>query len=88
MKFLYIIVTSTEKDDDFVLKNTIGEAIVKRINRAHEEREPFKVYVVIPLMPGFPAELSTKEASNPRYDKKKRLFTTMYTNDFFLVHSI
>ncbi|KAI7856548.1 hypothetical protein BDC45DRAFT_503017 [Circinella umbellata] len=59
-------ITSTEKDDDFVLQNTIGEAIVKRINRAHEEREPFKVYVVIPLMPGFPAELSTKEASNPR----------------------
>ncbi|KAI9275903.1 hypothetical protein BDA99DRAFT_496737 [Phascolomyces articulosus] len=68
--FIYIenqfFITSTEKDDDFVLKNLIGEAIVKRINRAHEEREPFKVYVVIPLMPGFPAELSTKEASNPR----------------------
>ncbi|KAI8140212.1 hypothetical protein BJV82DRAFT_624297 [Fennellomyces sp. T-0311] len=68
--FIYIenqfFITSTEKDDDFVLRNLIGEAIVKRINRAHEERTPFKVYVMMPLMPGFPAELSTKEASNPR----------------------
>ncbi|KAI9491274.1 hypothetical protein BDB00DRAFT_767302 [Zychaea mexicana] len=68
--YIYIenqfFITSTEKDDDFVIKNAIGEAIVKRINRAHEEREPFKVYVLMPLMPGFPAELSTKEASNPR----------------------
>lgn len=68
--FVYIenqfFITSTEEDKDYILKNLIGQAIVKRIIRAHEEQEPFKVFVLMPLMPAFPADLSTKEAATAR----------------------
>ncbi|KAI9319321.1 hypothetical protein BX666DRAFT_1925043 [Dichotomocladium elegans] len=68
--FVYIenqfFITSTEADEDYVLKNLIGEAIVKRIVRAHEECEPFRVIVLMPLMPAFPADLSTDAAATAR----------------------
>lgn len=48
------------------MKNQIGNAIVKRIVRAHEEQEKFKVFVLMPLMPAFPADLSTKDAATAR----------------------
>jgi phospholipase D1/2 len=48
------------------LKNQIGTAIVNRIIRAFEEQEKFKVFVLMPLMPAFPAELSTKDAATAR----------------------
>lgn len=62
----FSLVTSTEDDEDYVLKNQIGQAIVKRIIRAHEERENFKVFVLMPLMPAFPADLSTDDAATAR----------------------
>lgn len=61
------LVTTTEKDDNYIIKNQIGTAIVNRIIKAHEEQEKFKVFVLIPLMPAFPAELSTKDAATARY---------------------
>ncbi|KAG1152416.1 hypothetical protein G6F37_000260 [Rhizopus arrhizus] len=68
--YIYIenqfFITTTEKDSSYIIKNQIGDAIVKRIIRAHEEKEKFKVFVLIPLMPAFPAELSTKEAATAR----------------------
>ncbi|KAJ8655156.1 hypothetical protein O0I10_009191 [Lichtheimia ornata] len=68
--FVYIenqfFITATEEDEDYVLKNQIGNAIVKRIIRAHEEREPFRVIVLMPLMPAFPADLSTDAAATAR----------------------
>lgn len=63
---MIFLVTSTEKDNDYILKNQIGTAIVNRIIRAFEEQEKFKVFVLIPLMPAFPAELSTKDAATAR----------------------
>jgi phospholipase D1/2 len=48
------------------LKNQIGAAIVNRIKRAFDEQEKFKIFVLIPLMPAFPAELSTKDAATAR----------------------
>ncbi|KAI8884179.1 phospholipase D/nuclease [Backusella circina FSU 941] len=59
-------ITTTGRDDNHIIKNLIGEAIVKRIIRAHEEQEKFKVFVLMPLMPAFPADLSTKEAATAR----------------------
>ncbi|KAI7906737.1 uncharacterized protein BX663DRAFT_497470 [Cokeromyces recurvatus] len=59
-------ITTTENDPSYILKNRIGEAIVKRIIRAHDEQEKFKVFVLIPLMPAFPAELSSKDAATAR----------------------
>jgi phospholipase D1/2 len=61
-----IIVTTTGDDPNFIIKNQIGAAIVERIVRAYESQEKFKVFVLIPLMPAFPAELSTKEAATAR----------------------
>lgn len=64
-----MIVTSTEKNEDDIVKNQIGAAIVERIIKAHQDQEKFKVFVLIPLMPAFPAELSTKDAATARYTK-------------------
>ncbi|KAG1449258.1 hypothetical protein G6F56_008696 [Rhizopus delemar] len=68
--YIYIenqfFITSTEFDSNNILKNQIGNAIIKRIVRAHEEREKFKVFVLMPLMPAFPADLSTKDAATAR----------------------
>ncbi|KAL0085255.1 hypothetical protein J3Q64DRAFT_1746253 [Phycomyces blakesleeanus] len=59
-------ITSTEEDPQFIVKNLIGKAIVERIIRAHEERQKFKIYVLIPLMPAFPADLITKAAASAK----------------------
>ncbi|XP_030747183.1 phospholipase D2 [Sitophilus oryzae] len=38
-------------------KNQIGEALYKRIIRAYKEKATFRVYVVMPLLPGFEGEV-------------------------------
>ena len=61
-------VTSTsDQDEDFILKNQIGAALVNRIKRAHEENTAFRVIVVMPLIPAFPADLSSKDAGVARW---------------------
>ncbi|CAG8545951.1 9172_t:CDS:2 [Racocetra fulgida] len=42
------------------------EAIVERILQAHKNKEKFKVIVVMPLIPGFPAEIDSSDAGVPR----------------------
>ncbi|KAI7898091.1 uncharacterized protein BX663DRAFT_526183 [Cokeromyces recurvatus] len=68
--YIYIenqfFITATDNKEDNMIKNQIGNAIVKRIIRAHEEQEKFKVFVLMPLMPAFPADLSTKDAATAR----------------------
>ncbi|KAI9487461.1 MAG: hypothetical protein EXX96DRAFT_553340 [Benjaminiella poitrasii] len=59
-------ITTTEDDPNYVVKNQIGNAMVKRIIRAYEEQEKFRIFVIIPLMPAFPAELSSKDAATAR----------------------
>ena len=39
------------------VKNRIGETLLKRILRAHREGSVFKVFVVMPLLPGFEGEV-------------------------------
>ncbi|CAF1531019.1 unnamed protein product, partial [Didymodactylos carnosus] len=39
--------------DDSTVVNDIGGALYRRILRAHKQNEKFRVYVVIPLVPGF-----------------------------------
>eukprot|EP00834_Sanchytrium_tribonematis_P003501 NODE_136_length_16465_cov_1.184957.p4 type:complete len:593 gc:universal NODE_136_length_16465_cov_1.184957:16464-14686(-) len=48
-----------------VVKNTIAFEIVNRIKLAHEKGENFKVYVIIPLMPGF-ADLTGDEGNTTK----------------------
>uniref|UniRef100_A0A672V2R9 Phospholipase n=1 Tax=Strigops habroptila TaxID=2489341 RepID=A0A672V2R9_STRHB len=45
--------------DDKVVWNKIGDAIAQRILKAHRENKHFRVYVVIPLLPGFEGDIST-----------------------------
>jgi phospholipase D1/2 len=61
------LVTTTEDDPNYIVKNQIGAAIVNRIIRAHDENEKFKIFVMIPLLPAFPADLSTKAARDAKY---------------------
>ncbi|KAJ3271230.1 hypothetical protein HDV01_006963 [Terramyces sp. JEL0728] len=68
--FIYIenqfFITCNTDDPDYKIKNLIGKALVERIIRAHNENTPFQVIVSMPLIPAFPAELSTKEAESAR----------------------
>ncbi|XP_019657673.1 phospholipase D1 isoform X2 [Ailuropoda melanoleuca] len=45
--------------DDKVVFNKIGDAIARRILKAHRESQRYRVYVVIPLLPGFEGDIST-----------------------------
>uniref|UniRef100_A0A674DZA2 Phospholipase n=1 Tax=Salmo trutta TaxID=8032 RepID=A0A674DZA2_SALTR len=38
--------------------NGVGDAIVKRILRAHSEQKKYRVFVVVPLLPGFEGDIS------------------------------
>ncbi|KAM3869442.1 phospholipase D2 [Diretmus argenteus] len=38
--------------------NGIGDAIVKRILRAHSEQKKYRVFVVVPLLPGFEGDIT------------------------------
>lgn len=58
-------ITATDEKNKIV-KNRIGEALVKRIIRARDEGKKFRVIVIMPLLPAFPAELSTKDAATVR----------------------
>nr|XP_012591854.1 phospholipase D1 isoform X5 [Microcebus murinus] len=45
--------------DDKVVFNKVGDAIAQRILKAHRESQKYRVYVVIPLLPGFEGDIST-----------------------------
>ncbi|CAM5164210.1 unnamed protein product [Natator depressus] len=45
--------------DDKVVSNKIGDTIARRILKAHREKNRYRVYVVIPLLPGFEGDIST-----------------------------
>ncbi|XP_014276337.1 phospholipase D1 isoform X1 [Halyomorpha halys] len=42
-----------------LVKNQVGDALVKRILRAHREGTQFRVYVILPLLPGFEGEVGS-----------------------------
>ncbi|XP_049631635.1 phospholipase D1 [Suncus etruscus] len=45
--------------DDKVVFNKVGDAIAKRILKAYRENQRYRVYIVIPLLPGFEGDIST-----------------------------
>lgn len=59
--FLSSTVVETTK-----IENHIGDALVDRILRAHQENEPFRVIIVMPLIPGFPLPIDHPDASSVR----------------------
>ncbi|KAF0480564.1 phospholipase D/nuclease [Gigaspora margarita] len=68
--FIYIenqfFVTSTEDDPNYTVKNRIGKSIVERVIKAHQDGEKFRVIVVMPLLPGFEADLNSNDAGTIR----------------------
>ncbi|XP_061447126.1 phospholipase D2 isoform X2 [Rhineura floridana] len=38
--------------------NTVGDAIVDRVLLAHSKKKPFRVYVLLPLLPGFEGDIA------------------------------
>nr|XP_028560061.1 phospholipase D2 [Podarcis muralis] len=38
--------------------NTVGDAIVDRVLLAHSEKKPFRVFVLLPLLPGFEGDIA------------------------------
>ncbi|KAH7328165.1 putative phospholipase D [Stachybotrys elegans] len=67
--FIYIenqfFITATSSSQHPVT-NKIGCVIVDRILRAHEEGEPFKVWVVMPAVPAFAGDLESEGALGTR----------------------
>ncbi|KAK6187642.1 hypothetical protein SNE40_005621 [Patella caerulea] len=47
------------EDETYTVLNGIGEALYRRIIRAHRCGEEFRVYVVMPLLPAFEGEFGT-----------------------------
>ncbi|ODV97208.1 hypothetical protein PACTADRAFT_48957 [Pachysolen tannophilus NRRL Y-2460] len=52
--------------DGVVIQNRIGDALVDRIIKAHNEGKPWRAVCVIPLMPGFESEVDRAEGSSVR----------------------
>ncbi|CAF3695859.1 unnamed protein product [Adineta steineri] len=48
---------------DSTVHNGISDALFKRIIRAHQEKETFRVYIVMPLIPGFEGQYGTSKAT-------------------------
>ncbi|CAG8443136.1 7205_t:CDS:10, partial [Diversispora eburnea] len=68
--FIYIenqfFITATKESDDYPIKNLIGKAIVERVIKAYKNKENFRLFVLMPLLPAFPAELETSGAATLR----------------------
>ena len=48
------------------IENTIGDALVERINRAFQKKEDWRAIVVIPLMPGFQNTVDQQDGTSVR----------------------
>ncbi|KAH3678225.1 hypothetical protein WICMUC_001654 [Wickerhamomyces mucosus] len=73
--FVYIenqfFITSTTFEN-IVIENRIGDALVDRIIRAHNERKRWRAVIVIPLMPGFESQVDEAEGSSVRVIMKSQ----------------
>lgn len=67
--FVYIenqfFITSTTLENTKI-ENRIGDALVERIIRAHQNGENWRAVIVIPLMPGFESQVDMREGSSVR----------------------
>lgn len=58
-------ITSTETLNHKMV-NGIGDALVRRIMRAHERDEDWRAVIIIPLMPGFQNEVNEQDGTSVR----------------------
>lgn len=59
----FISQTITHSDGDYVVRNRIAEALYRRIIRAFRNKETFRVFILIPLLPAFEGEVGTSSGS-------------------------
>ncbi|KAF9242554.1 phospholipase D [Melanogaster broomeanus] len=52
--------------NDVKIENEIGDVLVRRILRAHQDGTPWKCCILIPLFPGFPYSIDHSDASAVR----------------------
>ncbi|KAI8359820.1 hypothetical protein BD560DRAFT_449073 [Blakeslea trispora] len=57
---------TTTKSGNTKIENNIGEALYERIVRAHQLGEKWRAIIIIPLVPGFPANIDEMEATTVR----------------------
>ncbi|XP_066542709.1 phospholipase D1 [Hoplias malabaricus] len=57
--FIYIENQFFISCSDKTIHNSIGDALTERILRAYRENKKFRVYVVMPLLPGFEGDISS-----------------------------
>ncbi|KAI5106951.1 phospholipase D1 isoform X1, partial [Silurus meridionalis] len=57
--FIYIENQFFISCSDKTIHNSIGDALTERILRAYREKKKFRMYVVMPLLPGFEGDISS-----------------------------
>ncbi|KAI8332154.1 hypothetical protein EDC96DRAFT_579571 [Choanephora cucurbitarum] len=57
---------TTTKSGNTKIENNIGEALYQRIVRAHQLGEKWRAIIIVPLVPGFPANIDETEATTVR----------------------
>jgi phospholipase D1/2 len=71
-KFLYIenqfFMSNASKGG--VMKNNITRALCERIEQAHLNKENFKIFVFVPLMPGFEGDIVERESQVLKFQVK------------------
>ena len=65
--------------NDVKVENRIGDAIVHRAIRAHQEGTPWKCCIVIPVLPGFPFPVDHSDASSVSMPLFQVNFSTLLT---------
>lgn len=67
--FVYIenqfFITSSECEGA-IIENHIGDALVKRIIRAHKNNEKWRTIIILPLVPGFQNDIDVQEGTSLR----------------------
>ncbi|GAA97760.1 uncharacterized protein L969DRAFT_55895 [Mixia osmundae IAM 14324] len=58
-------ITSTQVEGA-TIENKIGDALVSRILKAHEEGTPWRACIIIPLVPGYPLSMDHPDAGSVR----------------------
>ncbi|KAK6530788.1 Phospholipase D1 [Arthrobotrys megalospora] len=59
-------ITSGELPDGTKMENSIGDALVERIIRAHKNDEDWRAIIVLPLLPGFQSSVDQPDGSSVR----------------------
>ena len=59
----FISQTKTHLDNEDIVKNRIAEALYRRIIRAFRNKQTFRVFILIPLLPAFEGEIGTSSGS-------------------------